>query len=395
MAVFADTYQEANGVATLCRALADYARAREIPLLCVHGGGETSFTTAGSVQELQLKRGFLSFPLDAHMKCDPALTRHRNRAVRQLLEFRPHLVHITGPGDVGILGFWASNRAGVPMMASWHTNLHEYAARRLQQKLRLLPRPARERIAASAGDRVLWAVTKFYRLAHFLAAPNQEMSDYLEARTERPAFYMQHGVDTARFSPARRTRRDGQFVIGYVGRLTPEKNVRVLAELEANLLAAGERDFRFLIVGEGSEAGWLRAHLRHAEFTGILRGVALAEAFANMDAFVFPSRTDTFGLVVLEALASGVPVITTPVTGERVGLVDGIHGFVTEDWAGSVRRLMQCGETRARMSAAAREWACAWDWSGVFDNLYGLYARGLRAEATLRRMPTPKFQPVE
>ncbi len=91
----------------------------------------------------------------------------------------------------------------------------------------------------------------------------------------------------------------------------PEKGVRFFARLEHYLENAGVADFRIFIAGWGSEEPWLREHLRHAEFEGILDPQALGRAYANMDLFVFPSRTDTFGNVVQEALASSVPILVT------------------------------------------------------------------------------------
>jgi glycosyltransferase involved in cell wall biosynthesis len=277
------------------------------------------------------------------------------------------------------------------MVASWHTNLHEYSYRRLQTRCSFLPETLREAVSSGAEKGTLWAVTKWYKLAHFLAAPNQEMVDYLAQATGRPVYLMAHGVNTKLFAPERRNRKDPRFCIGYVGRLTPEKNVRALADLERNLLATGERDFRIVLVGEGSEREWLRANLRTAELTGVLRDEALATAFANMDAFVFPSATDTFGLVILEAMSSGVPVIVRPETGVRAGVIDGQDGFLSRDFAASVRYLMQCKTTRCRMGATARRHACSRSWSGVFDDLHRIYHDGLESEATRRRMPTPRF----
>ena len=101
-------------------------------------------------------------------------------------------------------------------------------------------------------------------------------------------------------------------MLGFVGRLSVEKNVAVLVQVQEELERMGHKSFRFLIVGHGAEEEWLRERLPRAEFTGVLRGEALAAAYAGMDLFVFPSHTDTFGNVVLEALASGVPAIVTP-----------------------------------------------------------------------------------
>src|SRR5260370_38854670 len=118
---------------------------------------------------------------------------------------------------------------------------------------------------------------------------------------------MQRGVETDLFSPAKRDRTGGPFTLGFVGRLQIEKNVRFLATIEKALQKAGQTDYRFLIVGDGSEREWLMANLRQADFPGVLTGEALARAYANMDLFVFPSYTDTFGNVILEAKPSGVP----------------------------------------------------------------------------------------
>src|SRR4029077_7832957 len=152
---------------------------------------------------------------------------------------------------------------------------------------------------------------RYYHIAEILFAPNQELIQLLEKGTNKPCFLMQRGVDTVQFDPARRDRSESEFVIGYVGRLTVEKNVRLLADLERELVRAGIVNFRFLIVGQGAGEPWLRANLWRAELPGVLTGDALGRAYANMDAFVFPSRTDTYGNVVLEALASGVPAIVS------------------------------------------------------------------------------------
>ena len=119
-----------------------------------------------------------------------------------------------------------------------------------------------------------------------------------------------------------------------------KKRVRVLRDVEQALLGAGQRNFRFLIVGDGHERAWLRANLRHAEFTGVLRGEALARAYANMDVFAFPSHTDTFGNVVLEAMASGVPPVVTSSGGPKYLVTTGWTGFVAWDDESFLRRVV-------------------------------------------------------
>lgn len=397
VAFFTDSFRETNGVATLSREFAAFAQSQRLPFLCVHSGAETRVLHRESVTTLELKRGPMAFPVDHGLYCDPLLSRFKSWVTDQLRCFDPDLVHITGPGDMGILGFWAAHSLRIPLVASWHTNLHEYAARRLERFFHFLPRRWQEHVSHTAERQSLRACISFYGLARFTLAPNQTMVHLLQERTHRPAFLMAHGVDPEVFSPSRRTRRTGSFCIGYVGRLTPEKNVRFMARLEHNLLAAGQRNFNFLLVGEGSDKEWLRKNLQSGQFPGALHGDALAEAFANMDVFVFPSRTDTFGLVLLEAMASGVPVVVSPEAGRNAGVQHGVSGFHAEDLDSvtqSVLQLMKSEAVRREMGAAAREFGRSKTWSSVFQQLYGTYATGLEtidfATSGLRRPAAQK-----
>ena len=310
--LFADSFEEANGVATVSREFAAFAKEHELPFCCVRAGPKRQIGAHGSVTTLELDRSRASFPLDRDLHCDPFLSRHKNWVMDRMQEFRPDLIHITGPGDFGVLGFWVSHELGIPLAASWHTNLHQYASQRVQSVLKLLPCGVRQRIGSLAEELSLNAAMRFYRLAHFVLAPNQEMVDELARRTQRPAYLMAHGVDTRRFSPAPGKCAGKLLSIGYVGRLTPEKNVRWFRELERTLVAEGAPSFHLVLVGDGSERAWLSENLEFGELPGVLREDKLAAAFAEMDIFVFPSYTDTFGLVILEAMASGVPVIVTP-----------------------------------------------------------------------------------
>ncbi len=395
VALFADSFYEANGVATLSREFTAFAEHRRLPFCCVRAGtgrraicpnsSTTSVTTP--VTTLELKRSWASFPLDKDLYCDPLLSRYRNWVIDHLITFRPDLIHITGPGDFGVLGFWIAHSLRIPLVASWHTNLHEYAAKRIQETLSFLPRGLRASIGRTAEELSLNAAMRFYRLPHFVLAPNPDMVEQLRSRTHHPAFLMAHGVDSARFTPARRTRTNGLFTIGYVGRLTPEKNVEWFCELERRV-AAGERNFRLLLIGDGSQREWLKRNLQFAELPGVLRGESLAAAYADMDVFVFPSRTDTFGLVILEAMASGVPVVVTPETGARVQVQDGVAGFLSDDFAASVLRFMRDPALRQRMSVEARRFACTKSWASVFEELYRTYDAALNTEEVRSRIRT-------
>jgi glycosyltransferase involved in cell wall biosynthesis len=198
----------------------------------------------------------------------------------------------------------------------------------------------------------------------------------LKTRTGKPVFLMTRGIDTELFAPERRTSCDGIMRLGYVGRITPEKSVRFFKTLETALQARGVPPFRFLIIGDGSEREWLSRNLESGDLPGIRRGEELANSYANMDVFVFPSRTDTFGNVVLEAFASGVPAVVTDAGGPRFIVREGQTGFVAHSDAEFIEhtaRLLCEAGLRARMAHAARQQAMGESWDAVFESVYDGY----------------------
>ena len=385
VALFACAYNEVDGVANTAHHFEDYARSHGFPFLSIHGGYDSYHRTEGSITQVEYKRGWPSFPLDKKHDFDLYFFRHYEAAKAAVAEFRPELIHITGPSDVGILGALIAHKLRLPLVASWHTNVHEYAARRAAMLLRWLPLKQRGRAEHKIEDLSLRLLARYYQIPRLLFAPNPELTGMLERRTGKPCFPMARGVDLELFHPGRRNRAEGPFTLGYVGRLTVEKDIHRLLRLEQALLNAGSRDFRFLIVGQGAEEPWLRQHMRQATFAGVLRGEALARAYANMDLFVFPSETDTFGNVVLEAMASGVPAAVTPGGGPKFIVQHGVTGFVAEDDGAFVRHIqgLMADPARCRqMSHAARSYALTVSWDAVFDSVYAVYRRLLADEVS-------------
>jgi glycosyltransferase involved in cell wall biosynthesis len=156
--------------------------------------------------------------------------------------------------------------------------------------------------------------------------------------------------------------------------------VRILARLEKALFDLGHRDFRFVVVGEGAEGEWLQNNMRQAEFTGVLTGAELSRTFANFDVLAFPSETDTFGLVVLEAFASGVPAVVSDRGGPQYTVRHGSSGYVArnfDEFVSFTARLMSQPQLFAAMRVAAREQALTTSWDRIFEGMYEAYARCL------------------
>jgi phosphatidylinositol alpha 1,6-mannosyltransferase len=373
IAYFPDSFHEVNGVAHTSRNFVAYARRHAIPFLCVRAGQTTRLLPPeGSIEALELGRSPLAVHLEKDLSFDPLFFRYSTLISDTVRAFRPDVIHITGPSELGLFGAYFASRLGIPLVASWHTNVHEYAGRRLNWLSRHLHRTG-PRVERAVEALVLQATSRFYRQATVLYAPNPALCTLLEHKTHRPCHLMQRGVETDLFTPAKRSRpeSDTQPLLGYVGRLSVEKNVALLPRIDLALRARGLQP-RWLIVGHGSEQRALRSALPAATLPGVLRGEALANAYANMDLFIFPSHTDTFGNVVLEALASGVPAIVTPSGGPAHIVQDRVTGRIVPDdlFAAAILETLS---TPHRMRQAARDHALQCSWDAVFDRVLAAY----------------------
>lgn len=221
----------------------------------------------------------------------------------------------------------------------------------------------------------------------FLADTFHEVNGAARTSRELAAFAQRRGYPFLRvcfakqpsnaFSPHRRRRTDNTFVIGYVGRLMIEKGVRFFEKLERFLEDHSVSDFRIELIGWGSQERWLRKRLRHARLRGILLGEPLWQAYADMDLFIFPSKTDTLGNVVQEALASCVPVLVTDGGGPKTIIEHGIDGLVSstdEEMCEQALALLRDPERRAAMGKAGRARMLGRPWDDVFERVYSAYA---------------------
>ena len=406
VAYFPDSFHEVNGVAHTSRHFEAFARRKNLPFLCIRAGdrsenGQPAFIEDGNVWTLELPRSIFSFALEKDLRFDPAFPRHIPIIGEVLDRFQPDLIHITGPSEVGMLGAGLAHHRDLPLAASWHTNVHEYLARRSDWLLRLLPERHSQFTGKKIQDLTLAAAARFYSIAGVLFAPNIELCELLQSSTGRPCFLMPRGVDTNLFTPTKRPQaaEDKPFTLGFVGRLSIEKNVHQLAVIHDELIAQGITNFRFLIIGHGQEGVWMQERMTHASFPGVLHGEALSQAYASMDLFVFPSHTDTFGNVVLEALASGVPAIVTPdggpryivreeaaigIPGAAAGSLDPTGHIVPDEaFTAAIAGLIADPARLAAMRTAARAYALTASWDAVFEGVYTGYQQILPAHREL------------
>jgi phosphatidylinositol alpha 1,6-mannosyltransferase len=385
VAFFADSFIEVNGAAMTCRNLVTYARERDLPMLCIYGGTDTKTWDEGSVRMMELRRSSISISLDEGLAFDPLFNKFIGRIIDAFEVFKPDVIHITGLNDVSIIGAYLAWKESIPMVGSWHTNLHEFASRRIERSLRWLPSSASNKIATIAENLILDGSMLYYKMPRVVLSPNTELVEMIGRRTKRDSRLMGRGVDCILFDPKKRTVTDGKTRIGFVGRLRPEKNPRLLVDVERQLIAAGIDNYEFLIVGEGTDRPWLEENLQKATFTGFLSGEPLATAYANMDIFVFPSETDAFGNVAQEAIASGVPAIVSSKGGPKAIIEEGVSGFVAyspNEYGHRVLELITSPKRLVEMKKSARERALSRSWATVFDGVYDAYHSAIRSKNT-------------
>jgi glycosyltransferase involved in cell wall biosynthesis len=379
IALFSDSNDEPSGVSGAARAIEACAKRRNIPLLSVNAGSETRLVHDGSIVRLDLKRSrTCSIGIEQDMRFDVSMCRHISRVRHLLRWFAPDVLHLTGPSDVGQLGAYLGRRQSIPMVASWHPYLHQYVSRQLQFSLTGASRGAR--VKSWVEEQSLRALLRFYKTARVVLVPDLELASLVEHCTGTQAFLMSRGVDTTLFTPKRRVGSNAIANIGYVGRLSADKHVRLLQDLEATLDGEG-LDVRFTIVGDGSERAWLQRNMLRAEFPGILRGPALADAYAQMDVFACPSETDMFGDVALEAMASGVPVVAMAIGRQRFAHDPGHPAILAANRSSFIQGVRTLVKNRRRcldMGAAARAWAVDLpSWDRIFIDICNAYDAAL------------------
>jgi glycosyltransferase involved in cell wall biosynthesis len=281
-------HPQVNGVVRTLTMMADAAK---------NFGVEVSFLTPQS---------FRTVALPSYPDLRVALP-YRAKIARLIADARPDSIHIATEGPIGLLVRRYCRKHRLPFTTSFHTRFPEYISARM-------PVP----------ESWIWAaLRRFHGASQAVMAATPALASELRARGFRNVVLWPRGVDAAQFYPRPADLGLPRPVFICVGRVAVEKNLEAFLELDL----PGSK----VIVGDGPELASLARKYPHAVFLGARQGEALAEAYAAADVFAFPSRTDTFGLVLLEALASGLPVAAFPVTGPRDVIGAAPVGALNED----------------------------------------------------------------
>ncbi len=277
--------------------------------------------------------------------------------------WKPDAVHVATEGPLGSAARRYCLKRGIPFTTSFHTRFPEYVE-------------ARTRIPASLTYKFL---RRFHQPSRNVLVPTGSMIEALEGYGFDNLHLWSRGVDTELFRPAK-TEADRNFlnlprpIYANIGRVAVEKNIRQFLDL--NL------DGTKMVVGDGPMLNTLKAEYPDVVFTGAKTGQELVRHYQAADVFVFPSRTDTFGLVLLEAMACGVPVAALPVTGPLDVVANSGAGVLSEDLAEAARQALELSRKRAR------EYAVTFSWErSARQFLDGLYPLPGSAEETALAVP--------
>ncbi len=373
IAYFTETFlPKVDGVVnTLCNLLEYLPERGHESLLFAPAGGPQRFAETPVVQ-----MPGAPFPLYPEIKLVSPFT----DVTAELYRYRPDVVHLLHPVALGFAGLRAARALGIPVVMSYHTDLVAYA---------------RYFGFGALSNLVVRIERWIHNQADLNLCPSGPTLRELDGYGFERLKVWTRGVDTQRFSPARRDAAMRERLSGgesekplllFVGRVSHEKRVHwlrpMLDRINQENHKNGKRGVRLAIVGDGPARAEMEGLFAGTptEFTGVLRGRELAAAYASADAFVFPSASETLGNVVLEAMASGLPVVAAGAGGPLDLIEHGKTGLLFQpesesDFAQAVGSLVASGDFIRRMGRAGREYAETRRWSAVHDRLIQDYAR--------------------
>jgi len=374
--VVTETYApEVNGVALTLGHLVEGLRARGHAVSIVRPRQQAADGAAGLDDPgLTLVRGLPLPGYEALRFGLPAAARLRDRWSTR----HPDVVYVATEGPLGWSAVRTARRLGIPVLGGFHTNFHGYA---------------RHYRAGWLRHGIVHYLRRFHNRTDGTLVPTAELRAHLRSVGFRNLTVLGRGVDGRLFTPARRSadlRRawgasESDLVVLHVGRIAPEKNVDLAVRAyRAMRPIAGA--VRFVAVGDGPSRPALQEALPDVLFPGVLTGEALAEHYASADVFLFPSETETFGNVTLEAMASGLVVVAYDYAAARAHVASGHSGVLVpyRDAAAFVEAaagLARAPDRRLEMRARVRETVAHLHWDHVVARFETWLAQAWRAPA--------------
>ncbi|MEQ9237649.1 glycosyltransferase family 4 protein [Coleofasciculus sp. E2-BRE-01] len=362
IALFTETFlPKVDGIVTRLRHTVDHLQRNgdQVLVICPDGG-----LTEHKGAKIY---GVSAFPLPLYPELKLALPRPAIGIA--LAEFKPDVIHVVNPAVLGLGGLYYAKAMQIPLIASYHTHLPQYL----------------QHYGLGMLEPVMWELIKAnHNQAQLNLCTSTAMVEELRGHGIERLDLWQRGVDTETFRPSLASEdmrshlsqgHPESPLLLYVGRLSAEKEIDRIKPVLESIPGA-----RLALVGDGPHRSALEKHFAGTptHFVGYLTGEALGSAFASADAFIFPSRTETLGLVLLEAMAAGCPVVAARSGGIPDIVTDGVNGYLFDprDEQGAIaatQRLFQEQTERETLRENARAEAEQWSWSAATRQLQQYY----------------------
>lgn len=365
-----------DGVALTLNRLVRFLESKNIPVLIFSPTGEeAALEHAGELVSIP------SIPMPGRPEYRVTVG-FPESAQKRLKAFDPTIVHLATPDLLSFRAMRYAQANNVQIVSSYHTHFTSYLKYYNMELLELL-----------AWKYLQW----FYSQCKHIYVPSPSMADQLKSEGIMGDLRIwSRGVETQLFSPQKRDMawrkengiEDDEIVVTFVSRLVWEKDLQTVIDTLKKVI--DKPKIRVMIVGDGPARKEMQYMLRKAFFTGFLEGENLAQAYASSDVFFFPSDTETFGNVTLEAMASGLPAVVADATGSKSLVESGVNGFLsapkrTEEFAECIMKIVNDSELRTKMAQVARQKALAYDWNNINEGLLVNYREALLA-------PLPEFK---
>lgn len=366
IALFSDTYfPQVNGVALTLKRLVDYLHGHGVSLqVFVPSPGEDRIP-----EHIHL---FPSMPLVFYPECRMALPRYF--FIReQLHRFQPDVIHIATPFNLGLCGHHYGKKYGIPLVASYHTHFDRYL----------------QYYGATFAIPFFWHYIQwFHKSCQITLVPSQETQNHLYQQGITQIELWKRGIDCYQFTPEKatpslRTQYDikDRLIILYAGRIAPEKDLDILLEIMDAMPPLLSEKLHWIICGQGPYLEEMKkTAAKNVTFTGFLPQEQLSVLYASADLFIFPSSTETFGNVALEAMASGLPVIGANAGGVKEIIHHGETGLLcpprhVPSFMNAIEQLINDSSLRTIMGTKARNYALTQSWESIFTGLLRQYEK--------------------
>ncbi|MEH7331642.1 glycosyltransferase family 1 protein [Neobacillus drentensis] len=365
IAIFTDTFHpDINGVARTLKHFTNYLDEQNITYKVFAPDSRSNEYISANI------RRFKSFSFFLYPECRLAFP-NLFRIKTELEDFSPDIIHVATPFNMGLCGVYLAKKLNIPLVGSYHTDFDYYLRFYDLQFL----------------SKFVWKYMKwFHKPFKKLFVPSNETLTQLKRHGFTKLEIWPGGVDCQLFHPyyEKQTIREEwgitkKYLLTYVGRIAPEKDVKTLLAVAKALPTEMHEQLQWYVVGDGP----LREELQkdapsNMTFTGFLTGERLAEIYSASDLFVFPSPTETFGNVVIEALASGTPVITANSGGVKNIIKSGVTGYLCEtgneaEFVNAILKLLENDNLRSQFGIEGRNYALAQSWEKIFAQLIWHY----------------------